>query len=162
MWSRRLPAVIRQERRDAAADLPVAADLLASALRAGAPPEVGARVVGTGLGGPVGQRLRVIAEALRAGVPPARAWTHLGDLVGADRLVRAAIRSSESGAALSGAFTRVAGDLRAGRTAAAEACARRVGVLVVLPLGMCFLPAFLLAGVVPVVFAVLGEVLRAN
>jgi hypothetical protein len=52
----------------------------------------------------------------------------------------------------------VAADLRAARAASADGTARRVGVLAVLPLGLCFLPAFLLTGVVPVVVAVLGEV----
>jgi pilus assembly protein TadC len=41
-----------------------------------------------------------------------------------------------------------------------EAAARRAGVLVVLPLGLCFLPAFVFAGLVPVIVAVLGDVLR--
>jgi hypothetical protein len=57
---------------------------------------------------------------------------------------------------------RQADELRAARTAAAEAAARRVGVLVVLPLALCFLPAFVLAGVVPVIVAVFGDVLRAR
>ena len=35
----------------------------------------------------------------------------------------------------------------------------RAGVWVLAPLGLCFLPAFLLAGVVPVVIAVLHGVL---
>jgi hypothetical protein len=33
-------------------------------------------------------------------------------------------------------------------------------VLVIVPLGVCYLPAFLLAGVVPVVVSVLGTVLH--
>ena len=41
------------------------------------------------------------------------------------------------------------------------AAARTAGVLVVLPLGLCFLPAFVLAGLVPVVVAVVGDVLTA-
>ena len=42
---------------------------------------------------------------------------------------------------------------------ASEAAARRAGVLIVLPLGLCFLPAFILAGLVPVLVAVLRDVL---
>ncbi len=42
---------------------------------------------------------------------------------------------------------------------AVDAAARRAGVLIVLPLGLCFLPAFVLAGLVPVLVAVLGDVL---
>lgn len=153
------PAARRRERRQAGADLPVAADLLAAALRAGAPPEGTVRTVGAALGGAVGRRLVACADALRDGVEPAVAWRALDELPGARRIVRAAVRSVDSGAALAGALTRVADDLRAERTSEAEARVRRAGVLVVLPLGLCFLPAFLLAGVVPVVVAVLGDVL---
>ncbi|MEV6931670.1 hypothetical protein AB0M46_45255, partial [Dactylosporangium sp. NPDC051485] len=38
---------------------------------------------------------------------------------------------------------------------------RRVGVLAVLPVGLCFLPAFVLTGVIPVVIAVVHDVLAA-
>jgi pilus assembly protein TadC len=58
---------------------------------------------------------------------------------------------------LAGALSRLAEDLRADRLVRAEAAARRAGVLIVLPLGLCFLPAFLLAGIVPVIVAVLGD-----
>lgn len=150
----------RRERARAAADLPMAADLLAAALRAGVPSGAAALAVGEALSGPVGDRLVAVGRALRAGLPPAQAWSRLADVPNAGRLVRAAVRSADSGAALTGALERLADDLRADRTAAAEAAARRVGVLAVLPLGLCFLPAFLLTGVVPVVAAVLGDVLR--
>jgi pilus assembly protein TadC len=63
---------------------------------------------------------------------------------------------------MTGALGRLADDLRAARAARAEAGAQRLGVLVVLPLGLCFLPAFLLTGVVPVIVAVLGDVLSAK
>ena len=42
---------------------------------------------------------------------------------------------------------------------AAEQAARRVGVLAVAPLGLCFLPAFVLLGVVPVVIGLAGPLL---
>jgi Flp pilus assembly protein TadB len=145
-----------------AADLPVACDLVAAALRAGAPPGRAVDVVGEALGGPVGERLRRVGAALAAGAAPATAWGELAGLDGADRLVRAATHSADRGSALAAALVRVADDLRAARASAADARVRRLGVLVVLPLGLCFLPAFLLAGVVPVVVAVLGDVLRAR
>nr|WP_275412703.1 type II secretion system F family protein [Rhizocola hellebori] len=71
----------------------------------------------------------------------------------------AARRSSESGAALSRSLTRCADDLRAQSRDQLQARLQRSAVWLVLPLGLCFLPAFLLAGLVPVVLAVLGEVL---
>ncbi|GAA0793690.1 hypothetical protein Sya03_30580 [Spirilliplanes yamanashiensis] len=152
------PAALREERRRIEADLPLAADLLAAALRAGAPVDRAAAAVADALGGPLGDRLHRVARVLRMGGDPAEAWSYL-DAPGGGRIVAAAVRSAASGGALAGALGRVADDLRADRAVAAEAAVRRAGVLMVLPLGLCFLPAFVLAGLVPVVVAVLGDVL---
>ncbi|WP_412747301.1 type II secretion system F family protein [Krasilnikovia sp. MM14-A1004] len=156
---RRQPAAVRAARLRATADLPLCADLLAAALRAGAPVDRAAAAVADALGGPLGQRLACTARSLRLGADPPEAWAHLSDVDGAPRLIAAAIRSSASGGALAGALVRLADDLRSDRTIAAESAARRAGVFIVLPLGLCFLPAFVLAGLVPVVVAVLGDVL---
>jgi pilus assembly protein TadC len=158
-WSRRSGVGPATEARAVAAELPYAADLLAAALRAGAPPDVAVRCVALALGGPVGHRLGRVAYALGLGATATEAWSYLGDVPGGDRIRRAAVRSQHSGAAFAGALLRVADDLRADRLVAAEAAARRAGVLIVLPLGLCFLPAFVLAGLVPVMVAVLGDVL---
>lgn len=149
-----------QQRLLASAELPFAIDLLAAGVRAGAPPALACRTVGSALHGPLSPRLRQVADALALGASPAEAWGHVADVPGAGRLALAAVRSSESGAALAGALTRLADELRAARVTACEAAARRAGVLVVLPLGLCFLPAFVLAGLVPIVLSVLGEVIR--
>ncbi|WP_027660609.1 type II secretion system F family protein [Salinispora fenicalii] len=152
------PAVRERRRRERAA-LPLAADLLASAMRAGAPVDRSVLAVAEALDGPLAERLARVGRLLRLGAEPAEAWSTLAAVPGAERLVGAALRSATSGASLAGALTRLAEDLRADRTMAAEATARRSGVLIVLPLGLCFLPAFILAGLVPVVVAVLGDVL---
>lgn len=149
----------RRDRLAAAADLPFAIDLLAATLQAGAPPAAAARAVGTTLGGPLGERLCQVAYALGLGTPAGEAWARLHGIPGAERLTAAAVRSSQSGAALSHALTRLADELRIARGLACEAAARRSGVLVVLPLGLCFLPAFVLAGLVPIVLSVLGQVM---
>ncbi|WP_329017980.1 type II secretion system F family protein [Micromonospora rifamycinica] len=149
----------RTRRLREAADLPLAADLLAAAMRAGAPVDRSVLAVSDALDGPLAARLGRIGRTLLLGGEPREAWAHLSPVPGADRMVGAALRSSRSGAALAGALTRVADDLRADRSMAAEASARRAGVLIVLPLGLCFLPAFILAGLVPVIVAVLGDVL---
>ena len=156
---RREPAAVRAARLRAVADLPLGADLLAAVLRAGAPVDRAAVAVADALGGPLGERLDRVGRSLRLGAEPPEAWAHLADVPGADRLVAAAVRSSASGGALAGALTRLADDLRGDRSVAVEAAAHRAGVLIVLPLGLCFLPAFVLAGLVPVVVAVLGDVL---
>jgi pilus assembly protein TadC len=159
LLARQEPAATGRDRRRIEADLPYAADLLASALRAGARPESAAETVGTAIGGPLGDRLLRVGGALRLGAPSAEAWTCLGDSPAAVTLRRAAVRSEHSGAAFAEALRRQAEDLRAARFAAADAAGRRAAVLIVLPLGLCFLPAFVLAGLVPVIVAVLGDVL---
>jgi pilus assembly protein TadC len=153
------PAVARARREREAADLPLAADLLAAVLRCGAPVDRAVATVAETIGGPLGERLARVGRAMRLGAPPDEAWAYLASVPGAERLARAAVRSHNSGAALAGALTRAADDLRADRAVATEAAARRAGVLIVLPLGLCFLPAFVLAGLVPVIVAVLGDVL---
>jgi pilus assembly protein TadC len=154
------PAARRREREAAALDLPYAADLLAAALRAGLPTERAVRIVGDTLGGPVGQRLAAVARALGLGVTTTDAWRPMYDLPTGLRMAAAVARSAESGAALASALVRLADELRTARLAAVEAAGQRSGVLLVLPLGLCFLPAFVLAGIVPVIVAVLGDALR--
>ena len=154
------PASARARRAREAADLPVVADLLAVTLRGGTPVDRAAAAVAAAVAGPLGDRLGRVARLLELGAPPAEAWDQLAPVSGAARMVRAAVRSADHGGALAGALNRLAEDLRADRAAAAEATARRSGVLIVLPLGLCFLPAFVLAGLVPVIVAVLGDVVQ--
>ncbi len=78
------------------------------------------------------------------------------------RLVNAARRSAESGAAMSGALSRCADDIRADVAHARQAQVQRMGVLMVFPLALCFLPAFVFGGLVPVVLAMLGELLSVK
>ncbi|GAA0737893.1 type II secretion system F family protein [Dactylosporangium roseum] len=152
---------VRRERAVARADLPFAAELLAAALRAGAPPDRAVLVVGEAMGGPVGLCLTRTGRSLRLGATPEAAWAHTAGLPGGRRFATAATRSAERGTALALVLDRQAADLRLARAAAVEAAVKRVGVLAVLPVGMCFLPAFVLVGVVPVVVAVLREVFVA-
>ena len=161
-YLRRLePAARRIERRTAAADLPFAADLLAAALRAGLPTDRAVTIVADAVDGPVGQRLARVGRSLGLGLTPAQAWRPVEDLPAGVRMVAAVARSAESGSALAAAFTRLADEQRSYRATDAEAAAQRAGVLIVLPLGLCFLPAFVFAGIVPVIVAVLGDVLRS-
>lgn len=153
------PPALRARLLREAADLPLAADLLAVALRGGAPVDRATAAVGEALPGPLGERFTHIGRLLSLGAEPATAWQQLAQVPGGERVARAVVRSADHGGALAGTLRRIADDLRADRVAVAEAAARRAAVLVVLPLGLCFLPAFMLAGLVPVVVAVLGDVL---
>jgi tight adherence protein B len=80
-------------------------------------------------------------------------------------MTRAAIaafeRAQTSGAKPATALTRLAARARDEAHAEVIAAARRAGVLAVAPLGLCFLPAFLLLGVVPAVLGSLPGLLPA-
>lgn len=157
---RGLPARAERDRAHAvAADLPLALDLVAACLAAGSPLGPAVEVVGTALGGPLGSELTAVAVALRLGSSAEQAWSRLaGDPV-ARPVARAVVRVSDSGAALATMMTRLAGEQRDRTRLAADAAAKRAGVLVVAPLGLCFLPAFLLLGVAPVILGLASVVL---
>jgi pilus assembly protein TadC len=153
------PRARRLDREAAAAALPFAADLLSAVLCAGAPLDAALRCVAGALDPPLGRRLEQVAAAYALGSDPHDVWKPLEDLPAAAPLVRAAMRSGRSGAALAQSLRRAADTSRAAAEAAGDADGRRAGVLVVLPVGLCFLPAFVLLGVVPVAAGVLAEVL---
>jgi len=141
----------RDRRRRLADELPVAVDLLAASLLAGAGPEQALRSVAAALAGPVGEVFGAVAAATSVGADPRAAWAPWVVDPSFAGLARAVVRAEVSGAPLATVLTRAAADLRAARRIAAEAAARRVGVLAVAPLGLCFLPGFILLSVVPVV-----------
>lgn len=143
-----------------ARDVTRAAGLLAACLEAGAAPSEAVLAVAGVQDGPGAQLLRQAGCALRLGVDPATAWApataHGGP---AGRLGRAFVRAAESGAPLAATVAALADDERERARWAAEAAARRAGVRAIGPLAACFLPAFLLLGVVPVVASVAADVL---
>ena len=88
------------------------------------------------------------------------AWTHWGPV--ADPLVRAFERSSRTGAPVAAECLRVAAELRQSQLASVQQQARGVGVRAVLPLMVCFLPAFVLVGVIPVVASLLTGLIAST
>jgi pilus assembly protein TadC len=153
------PRSVRARRVAIESSLPFAADLIGAVLTAGAPVPAALTSVGAAIGGPLGELLRQVARGYDLGSPPEEAWQPLAATPAALPLIRAAIRAAESGAALAGACERAAAELRESGMASAEAAAKRAEVLIVLPLGLCFLPAFALVGVVPTVLGVLDGAL---
>ncbi|MEU1040226.1 type II secretion system F family protein [Streptomyces sp. NPDC005907] len=135
----------------AARQLPLAADLLAACIAAGASPVAAAQAVGDALRGPVGEWLTRGAAEVRLGGEPGTSWRGLASMPGAASLARLLERSGESGVPAAEPVARIAAEARAewGRTATARA--RRAGVMVTAPVGLCFLPAFIAVGVLPVV-----------
>lgn len=152
----------RAESAEAARQLPLAADLLAACIAAGAGPVVAAQAVGEALGGPVGDGLARGAAEVRLGGEPAEAWRRLAALPGAAALARLLERADESGLPAAVPVARLASDARAEWARAATTRARRAAVLISAPVGLCFLPAFVCVGVLPVVIGLAGGVLRGG
>jgi pilus assembly protein TadC len=92
------------------------------------------------------------------GSEPAAAWAVLQPVPGYRAVADCGRRCASSGARLAEALAAVATELRAAHQAEALARAERVGVWSLLPLGLCFLPAFVCLGVLPVILGVAGEV----
>ena len=139
-----------------AADLPVACDLLAVCLAAGPPVGAAVAAVGASVPGPLGERLAGVGALYRLGAAPRRAWAEVPPPV--DALGRTVVRAGESGSAVVPALQRLAADLRGTDRSRTEAAVRRAGVSVLAPLGLCFLPAFLCLGVVPLVLGIAADV----
>ncbi|GAB2527284.1 type II secretion system F family protein [Nocardia heshunensis] len=144
-----------------------ALDLLAACLRSGLPAAAAVGAVAAESPEPLASALRRASDLLALGADPASAWEqaaagqadagHTDDVVTA--LARMARRSARSGTGLATAVAELAQRRRSELEDAAAARAERAGVLIGGPLGLCFLPAFLCLGIVPVVIGLAGRVL---
>jgi pilus assembly protein TadC len=103
--------------------------------------------------------LAVVAAGLRWGLAEDRAWAEVDARW--SRTALALRMARESGVPPSSLLVTGADDLRSARLAAIDIAAARLGVRLVIPLGVAFLPAFLLTTVVPVVLALAHQVLAA-
>jgi Flp pilus assembly protein TadB len=139
-----------------ARDLPVACDLLAVCLSAGTPVGAALAAVGSTVPGRLGELLEEVGGLYRLGATPRRAWSGVPPPV--DALSRVVVRAGEAGSAVVPALQRLAADLRSTARSDTEAAVRRAGVWVLAPLGLCFLPAFLCLGVVPLVLGIAADV----
>jgi Flp pilus assembly protein TadB len=135
--------------------LPLALELVSAALVSGATTATALELAADGCGPPISGPLREVAVSLRLGAGPDEAWrTALGD-PSLRPLGRLALRSTASGAAMAAACHDLAAQEREHRVVEGQVAVRRAGVLTTLPLALCFLPSFVLVGVVPIVVGLL-------
>jgi Flp pilus assembly protein TadB len=144
------PAV-RRRRDRLRRDLPTAVDLLASVLASGSSLDRALAVVARAVGGPVGEELAAIGHRLQLGIDPPTVWRAVSHDAVLGPFGRAALRAHESGASVAVAVRRLGAELRARERTEVETRAKSVEVRAAAPLGACFLPAFVLLGVVPMV-----------
>lgn len=150
------PRSSRDRRARLTAQAPLVADLLAATMAAGSPVRVAVAAVSHAVGEPARSAVRPVVAALDLGADVRTAWQPLvhDDSLGA--IAVAMVRSADSGASLSSVLSRIADDLRREHQVSVHVAARAAGVKAVLPLAACFLPAFVLLGIVPVVASLAG------
>ncbi len=136
---------------DASCDVPVLLELVAAAVRSGSGVPRALRAAGDAVGGTDGTGLARAADALRLGADWDAAWRDAPERLD---LVRRALRGAwVDGAAPTEALRAAGAEHAHERRSAARTAAARLAVRLVLPLGACFLPAFVLVGLVPVLLA---------
>lgn len=133
------------------ADLPQSIELIASCLAAGMPLRQATEAVAEAFGGPIGQELSEVLARVAVGMSDAEAWAAMtAEPVLAD-LARDVAKAAGNGAALGELLRMHAGDAVRNHRSQLHKAAKTVGVRSVLPLMLCFLPAFLLIGIVPAI-----------
>ena len=143
-------------------------DVLAVCLAAGMAVSTAAAATAPSAPPTLARVLRRAADLLALGADPAVAWSTAPDLPAGsvdaqiDALLRLARRSASSGAALADGVAELADQSRDEAAQTAAAAAERAGVLIAGPLGLCFLPAFVCLGIVPVVAGLAGDVLKSG
>jgi Flp pilus assembly protein TadB len=143
----------RPSRAPPDASLALALDLAAASLRAGQPIAAALTLAAPAASTAAPGLLRA-AGLLRLGAPAAEAWAELAADPALAPVARLAARSADSGIRLAAGLEQLAADVRAQLRSAAQSRAHRAGIWAVAPLGLCFLPAFVCLGIVPVVVGV--------
>lgn len=137
-------------------------DLLAACLRSGLPIAAAAAAVADAAPEVFAGALRTAAGLLELGAEPDVAWAAVAQDPATDALASMARRSARSGSSMADAMSELAAAQRTTAEDASAAKAERAGVLISGPLGLCFLPAFVCLGIVPVVIGLAGNVLGAG
>ncbi len=135
-------------------------DLFAVCLRAGMPVAAAAEVVSHSAPAAMARTLRRASELLGLGADPSHAWEVPVDAPASSVSLSAmARRSARAGSSPVRGLHELAETERAAAQDKAAAAAERAGVAISGPLGLCFLPAFVCLGIVPVVVGLAGNVL---
>jgi len=132
-------------------------ELLALTLRGGVGLVEAMEAVATRVGGHLGLHLQTVAAAGRWGVDDAMAWASVPSAW--QPAARALRMAASAGVPPADALAGAADQVRRAEQQRLEVATATLGVRIVLPLGLLFLPAFLLTTVVPIVLALARQVL---
>lgn len=149
--SRLESAAARERNAKIVGQLPGALDLMVAALEAGRPPSVALGLTADATYDPLGSELSQLASRLAIAGDPLEVWTSVLDDPALAPVGRAFRRAETSGMPVAQVICGVADELRRERRASRREASRKVAVRTAAPLGVCFLPAFFLIGIVPTI-----------
>lgn len=152
---RAVARVVRRSAPPTPVDAVLLLDLIDVAIAAGASVPRALAAVGEAVGGVQGDALTAGATALLLGAPWQSAWA--GAAPPLAEAVSVLEPSWTTGSAPGPALRGRAGQIRRDRRTRSRAAAGALGVHLVLPLGLCFLPAFVLLGLVPMILSLAGD-----
>lgn len=138
-------------------DVVLVLDLLEVAVASGAALPRAVQAVGDAVGGDDGAALAAAARALVLGAGWSAAWSAVPP--GLAPVADCLADSWSAGAAPGPRLRAAADEVNRDRRRTSREAAGRLGTRLVLPLGLCLLPAFVLLGLVPVVVSLAGGLL---
>jgi pilus assembly protein TadC len=147
------PAGVRKSRQETLYALPQALDLIQACLKTGQPLRTATQTVSQAMGPPVSGLLGSVTSAISVGMSDDQAWQVLTEDPTIGVVARDIARSTTWGTAITDVLAQHSADLRRFGSQDRLKAAKQVGVKSVMPLGICYLPAFALMGVVPVIAA---------
>lgn len=152
------PASRKRLREETERELPETLALLAAALEAGSPLRQAVAAVASFSPPATARVLGQVDAQVSIGMVEQEAWQSLADDPVWGPVARDLATASQTGSAVVEVLREHATEARSRRHDARLVRARAMGVRSVLPLMTCFLPAFLLTGVVPVVAGLVGTI----
>ena len=153
------PQSARRRRRQLIMEVPQALELMAACLGAGVPTRTACAAVVRTFDGPVADDLGQVIALLQLGVADVVAWRTLHDHPQLGTAAADLARAMESGTSVVEGLRHHAARAREARHNELQVRARSVGVRSVLPLMTCFLPSFMLLGIVPAVVSAVFQAL---
>jgi Flp pilus assembly protein TadB len=146
-------AAARHRAAKIAAQLPSALDLMVATLEVGRPPVTAFALAAEATSDPLGSELASVAHRLAVSGDSMAVWRSMEPDPALAPVGRAFRRAELSGMPVARVVSGVADDLRRERRARRRDDSRKVAVRTAAPLGICFLPAFFLIGIVPAIIS---------
>lgn len=138
-------------------DVAVLLDLLAAALAVGSPIPQALSAVGGAVSGQRGDALRRISAQLALGADWEQAWNTASPGSSLQMVKSSLAPAWMSGAPVAPILEHAKKRVRAQRSARDREAAKKLSVRLIIPVAVCYLPAFVVLGLIPVLLALIGQ-----